>query len=90
MKNEELTEMERNDLEFQFPNIKNYKLIHKDCSMVFSNGQEPYKFCSDDLGKALKWAKETNVPVQAIVTPWFVLSPLDEDTYKQIVDIFND
>lgn len=63
--------------------------MEKDCKMIFSNGQPDYEFRSRDLDIALKWAKENNVPVHAIKTPWFVLSPLDEETFDTVEGIFN-
>jgi hypothetical protein len=64
--------------------------MEKDCKMIFSNGQPVYEFRSRDLDIALKWAKENNAPVQAIKTPWGVLSLLDEETFETVNSIFND
>lgn len=62
--------------------------MEKDCKMIFTNGQPDYEFSSQDLATALKWAKENNVPLQAIRTPWFVLSALDEETYDTAMTAF--
>ena len=64
--------------------------MEKDCKIIFSNGQPDYEFRSRDLDLALKWAKENNVPIQAVKTPWYVLSPFDEDTYNTAMEAFSD
>lgn len=64
--------------------------MEKDCKLVFSNGQPDYEFAARDLDRALAWAKEKNIPLQAIRTPWYVLSPLDEDTYNTAMEVFSD
>lgn len=64
--------------------------MEKDCKMIFSGETPDYEFSSKDLATALKWAKEKDIPVTAIKTPWSTLSILDEETYDTAMKVFEE
>ena len=65
-----------------------YKMVKKDCEMVFSNGQT-YRFCFEDLPTAVKWGLEEHKDdVIAVKTPYGVLSLLQSDEYDKAMAAF--
>ena len=55
----------------------------KDCKIVFLN-KEVYNFNSEDMVKALKFAREKKSQVWAINTPWGVFQPMSPEEFENI------
>lgn len=59
----------------------------KDSKILFTSGQV-YEFNSSDLTKALDFCRDKNI--LGIETPWGVLSLVDTNTFKNVMEVFND
>lgn len=61
----------------------------KDCVLLFSDSTPPYQFSSDDIGLALKTAKERGWRVLAIKTPDYALSIMTHEMFDNAVSEAN-
>lgn len=60
---------------------------NKDCSLKLPDGEE-HAFSFDDIGTAIKWALENNIPY--IHTPYGVLSLINKEEYDNVMYFASD
>lgn len=60
---------------------------NKDCSLRLPDGEE-HAFSFDDIGTAIKWALENNIP--CIHTPYGVLCLISKEEYDNVMYFASD
>lgn len=66
--------------------IIRYNRGMEECYIIFDDGREPYKFELDKIATAIKYSHDENWPVLAIKTPYYYLSLIDDEDFKNIME----
>lgn len=55
------------------------------CYIIFEDGREPYEFSLDKMAIAIKYSHDEKWPVLAIKTPYYYMSLIDGQDFKNIM-----